>query len=259
VATTNANSIFNTNDFVTPVIPTTSIHPSQSGAGLTLGEFQQVYQPTWSMAGGNINIQASQNIARYTHNDDELTIDSSRQMPTNWLYRRGHVDPSTGLFADNGGVDRVTDTSTSTTWWVDFSNFFQGVGTLGGGNVALKASKDVINVDAVAPTNARMAGRDPSTGKNLAPDETRLLEWGGGDVTIQAGSDISGGVYYVESSAQATPSRPTQQELPHPPRLQGKSLWAHPLGFRPRYLSANPVSMWSHSAISSWALSPTPS
>jgi hypothetical protein len=198
VATTNANSIFNTNDFVTPVIPTTSIHPSQSGAGLTLGEFQQVYQPAWSMAGGNINIQAGQNIARYTLNNDELTIDSSRQMPTNWLYRRGHVDPSTGLFADNGGVDRVTDTSTSTTWWVDFSNFFQGVGTLGGGNVALKASKDIINVDAVAPTNARMAGRDPSTGKNLAPDETRLLEWGGGDVTIQAGSDISGGVYYVE-------------------------------------------------------------
>lgn len=198
VATTNANSIFNANDFVTPVIPTTSIHPSQSGAGLTLGEFQQVYQPAWSMAGGNINIQAGQNIARYTLNNDELTIDSSRQMPTNWLYRRGHVDPSTGLFADNGGVDRVTDTSTSTTWWVDFSNFFQGVGTLGGGNVALKASKDIINVDAVAPTNARMAGRDPSTGKNLAPDETRLLEWGGGDVTIQAGSDISGGVYYVE-------------------------------------------------------------
>ena len=53
-------------------------------------------------------------------------------------------------------------------------------------------------MDAVAPTNARMAGRDASTGKNLAPDETKLLEWGGGDVTIQAGADISGGIYYVE-------------------------------------------------------------
>jgi hypothetical protein len=199
VATTNANSIFNTNDFVTPVIPATNIHPSQSGAGLTLGEFQQVYQPAWSMAGGNINIQAGQNIARYyTLTNDELTIDSSRQMPTNWLYRRGYVDPTTGLFSDNGGVDRVTDTATSTTWWIDYSNFFQGIGTLGGGNIAFKAAKDVINVDAVAPTNARMAGRDASTGKNLAPDETKLLEWGGGDVTIQAGSDISGGIYYVE-------------------------------------------------------------
>jgi hypothetical protein len=198
VATTNANSIYSPNDFVTPVIPATNIHPSQSGAGLTLGAFQQVYQPAWSMAGGNINIQAGQNIARYTLTNDELTIDSSRQMPTNWLYRRGYVDPTTGLFADDGGVDRVTDTSSSTTWWIDYSNFFQGIGTLGGGNIAFKATKDVINVDAVAPTNARMAGRDPSTGKNLAPDETKLLEWGGGDVTIQAGSDISGGVYYVE-------------------------------------------------------------
>jgi hypothetical protein len=199
VATANANSIFSANDFVTPVIPSTSIHPSQSGAGLTLGGIQQVYQPAWSMAGGNINIQAGQNIARYyTLTNDELTIDSSRQMPTNWLYRRGYVDPTTGLFSDNGGVDRVTDTATSTTWWIDYSNFFQGIGTLGGGNIAFKAAKDVINVDAVAPTNARMAGRDASTGKNLAPDETKLLEWGGGDVTIQAGSDISGGIYYVE-------------------------------------------------------------
>jgi hypothetical protein len=198
VATANANSIFSSSDFFTPVIPATNIHPSQSGAGLTLGEFQQVYQPAWSMAGGNINIQAGQNIARYTLTNNELTIDSSRQMPTNWLYRRGYVDPTTGLFANNGGVDKVTDTSTSTTWWIDYSNFFQGIGTLGGGNIAFKATKDVINVDAVAPTNARMAGRDPSTGKNLAPDETKLLEWGGGDIAIQAGSDISGGVYYVE-------------------------------------------------------------
>lgn len=198
VATADANRIFKANDFVTPVIPNTNIHPSQSGAGLTLGEVQQVYQPVWSLTGGNINIQAGQNIARYTIIDDELMIDSSRQMPTNWLYRRGYVDPSTGLFANNGGVDRVTDSSTSTTWWIDFSNFFQGVGTLGGGNIAFKASKDIINVDAVAPTNARMAGRDSATGNNLAPNESNLLEWGGGDVCIQAGSDISGGVYYVE-------------------------------------------------------------
>ena len=199
VATTNANSIFNTNDFVTPVIPSKDSHPSQSVDGLSLGEVQQLYKPTWSMAGGNINIQAGQNIARYyTLTKDQLTIDSSRQMPTNWLYRRGHVDPTTGQFSDNGGVDGVTDTATSTTWWIDYSNFFQGIGTLGGGNIAFKAAKNIINVDALAPTNARMAGRDASTGKNLAPDETKLLEWGGGDVTIQAGSDISGGIYYVE-------------------------------------------------------------
>ena len=62
-----------------------------------------------------------------------------------------------------------------------------------------------------------------------------------------------------ERSAQATPSPPTPQELPHLRHLQEKSHWAHPLGFQPRYLQGNPVSMWSRSAISSWALSLTPS
>ena len=62
-----------------------------------------------------------------------------------------------------------------------------------------------------------------------------------------------------ERSAQATPSPPTTQELPHPRHLQEKSLWARPLCYQPRYLPVNPVSMWSRSATSSWALSPTAS
>src|SRR5262249_4769639 len=78
----------------------------------------------------------------------------------------------------------------STTWWVDFSNFFEGVGALGGGNVTLVAGHDISNVDAVAPTNARMS--------KGSPDAANLLELGGGDVSVQAGHDINGGVYYVE-------------------------------------------------------------
>ncbi len=40
------------------------------------------------------------------------------------------------------------------TWWIDYSNFFEGVGALGGGNVTLTAGRNVKNVDAVVPTNA---------------------------------------------------------------------------------------------------------
>jgi filamentous hemagglutinin len=53
-------------------------------------------------------------------------------------------------------------------------------------------------VDAVAPTNARMAGRDPLTGLNIAPSAANLLELGGGDLVVKAGRDISGGIYLVE-------------------------------------------------------------
>ncbi len=78
----------------------------------------------------------------------------------------------------------------STSWWVDFSNFFEGVGALGGGNVTLTAGRDVNNVDAVIPTNARMP--------DGTPDANSLVELGGGDLQVLAGRDINGGVYYVE-------------------------------------------------------------
>jgi filamentous hemagglutinin family protein len=217
VAIPTPTTVFSENDFVIPNIPTNiNRHPSQSVSG-TLGAIQQLYQPVWSMAGGNVSLSAGSNIGRYTLVNGVLTADSSRQMPTNWLYRRGYVDPSTGLFASDGGFGtnpdinnptNINDAATSTTWWIDYSNFFQGVGTLGGGNIDINAGNDVVNVDAVAPTNARMAGRrkNPDFGVvtgapeylNLAPDEANLLELGGGDIAIRAANNIDGGVYYVE-------------------------------------------------------------
>jgi len=110
-----------------------------------------------------------------------LTADSSRELPTNWLYRRGYVDPATGLFTATHPGGEVA----STAWWVDFSNYFEGVATLGGGNVSLLAGGDIVNVDAAAATNARMP--------KGTPNAKSLLELGGGDVTVKAGGDISGG------------------------------------------------------------------
>ncbi len=224
VALPDPTSVYNANDFVVPILPrTVNTHPSQNaGGGFTLGAIQQLYQAAWSMAGGSIAISAQSNIGRYTLVNGILTADSSRQMPTNWLFRRGYVDPTTGLFANNGGfgtspnpdfqgVFNINDQATSTTWWVDYSNFFQGIGTLGGGNIELAAGNDIINVDAVAPTNARMPGRkkNPDFGVvagaseylTVAPDADRLVEWGGGDVAVRAGRDLSGGVYYVEKGS----------------------------------------------------------
>ncbi len=211
VALPTPTTVFSANDFVQPVLPTSA--NGQPNQGL-LGISQQIYPTTWSMAGGNLSISAQANIGHYTQLNNVLTADSSRQMPNNWLYRRAYVNAATGLFADDGGLDsnliatRITDAATSTTWWIDYSNFFEGVGALGGGNVTLSAGKDVVNVDAVSPTNARMPGRklNPDFGVvagapqyiNLAPNADKLLELGGGDVSVTAGRNIDGGVYYVE-------------------------------------------------------------
>ena len=159
-----------------------------NGGQGTLGSVQQSpgYAAQYTLAGGNINITAGNDIAHLTKNTaGQLVADSVRELPINWLYRRGYVDPLSGQF----GAARFGDRA-STTWWVDFSNFFEGVGALGGGNVTLTAGHDVANVDAVAPTNARMP--------KGTPNANAMVELGGGDVTINAGHDIDGGVYYVE-------------------------------------------------------------
>ncbi len=171
--------------------------PNYDGSdGVSRGASQQdpAYPVQYSLAGGNVSLNAQGDIGHYTLLDGELVADSGRELPNNWLYRRGFVDPSTGEFGlipvrNNTGTPTGGDIA-STTWWVDFSNFFQGVGALGGGNVSLVAGGDVSNVDAVVPTNARMPkGR---------PDAGAMVELGGGDLVVRAGHDIDGGVYYVE-------------------------------------------------------------
>lgn len=181
-------TVFTAGDFVLPVLNKTPL-PSNG----SLGSSQQIYPVQYSMAGGNVTIQAGQDIAHLTKDAaGNLIADSERQLPTNWLYRRGYVDPLTGEFGVSGtsGTSGVVDPAASTTWWVDFSNFFEGIGALGGGDVTLIAGRDINNVDALVPTNARMP-----KGK---PDASKLLELGGGDLVVQTGRDISGGVYYVE-------------------------------------------------------------
>lgn len=150
------------------------------------------YPAQYSLAGGNVTIFAQNDIGHFLETSAGTLADSTREMPTNWLYRRGLVG-SDGKFATT-----VASDVGSTSWWIDFSNFFEGVGALGGGNVTLVAGRDVSNVDAVAPTNMRVTGKD-SAGNALSPSASTALELGGGDLTVSAGRNIDGGVYYVEN------------------------------------------------------------
>jgi hypothetical protein len=189
----NPTSLFTANDFL---VPDTLSWPTQSDS-YVLGKQPAIYAPSWSMAGGNVDISAQGDIARITYNKTGQSLDdSSRQLPMNWLYRRSYVDPITGEFGRSGvqitssGSRKIDDPHSSTTWWVDFSNFFEGVGTLGGGNIRLAAGQDIRNIDAAAPTNLRSP-------KGI-PDASKFVELGGGDISISAGRNMIGGVYYAE-------------------------------------------------------------
>lgn len=182
----NPNAVFAPNDFVTPVLGVNLSQPN-------LGVQQQNYSAQYAMAGGNVSIRAGENIERKTRNSLGILIDdSSRQLPNNWLYRRGYVtgDGTYGAISIGSGFTFANDAAASTSWWVDYSNFFQSVGALGGGNVTMIAGNEVRNVDAAIPTNAR-APRGQA-------DPARLVELGGGDLLVRSGGDINGGVYYVE-------------------------------------------------------------
>ena len=169
-----------------------------------LGTLDDPYPVQYSSGGGNIVIEARRDITRLNAllNEDgeflydpsgnlRLTADSSLQLPSNWLMRRGSVDPATGLF-DSKGEEVL-----STTWWVDYSNFFQDVGALGGGNIVMNAGRDVANVSASIPTTYRMAGRD-AEGNTIAPTINGAVELGGGNLSITAANNIDAGVYYLE-------------------------------------------------------------
>lgn len=190
VPVVSATSIFSAGDFVLPIV-TQTFQPSQGG----LGAVQQSHRVQYSMAGGNVSVVAQGDIEHLTKDAlGNLIPDSTRQLPNNWLYRRGYVDPATGQFGSlvvgSTAPAVISDPAASTTWWIDFTNFFEGIGALGGGNVTLIAGNDISNVDAVIPTNARMP--------KGTPDASKLVELGGGDLVVRAGNNIDGGVYYVE-------------------------------------------------------------
>lgn len=146
--------------------------------------------PQFATGGGDVTVVAQGSIE---HVNAQGQPDSSKELPLNWLDRQGSVNLSTGQFA----------LGASTSWWVDYTSFYEGVGALGGGNVTLTAGGDISNVYAAVPTNEQttfqttVATSGGSGVDTLAADQS-TLELGGGDLEVRAGGDLSGGVYYVE-------------------------------------------------------------
>jgi filamentous hemagglutinin family protein len=73
-------------------------------------------------------------------------------------------------------------------WGIDFDDFQQNVGALGGGNVTITAGRDIIDLSASIPTTGVT---DPVSGA--------VSLYGGGNLTVVAGRNITSGVYYVDN------------------------------------------------------------
>ncbi|MBC7942730.1 MAG: filamentous hemagglutinin family protein, partial [Chitinophagaceae bacterium] len=147
----------------------------------------------WAVAGGGISMVAGGDIAW-------VDADESRNLWVAEWMRRPRLSPAA---YDSAG--QPTD------WWVHRPFFRQGVGTLAGGNVDVRAGGDVNNLTVALPT----------TGRTVVTAGVREVDvQGGGDLRVDAGGDVIGGSFmigrglaHVEAAGDLGAQRPTQLYL----------------------------------------------
>jgi filamentous hemagglutinin len=128
---------------------------------------------TYGILGGDLRIAAQGGIS------SALPVNrDNMQLYTEWLNRQGTVDASQVF-------------TTQSSWWVNYGQFKQGVGALGGGNVSVSAGGDLDNLLVALPTNGRVRG-----GRTAAEAKTLELR-NGGSMTVDAGGAVRAGFYYV--------------------------------------------------------------
>ena len=125
--------------------------------------------------GGNINLNSG----------NDISGNGIDQISTAWRYRFNRE-------VDLGFSKPFT--KNVTTWGIDYANFTQGVGTLGGGDIHVSAAGKVENLLLAAPTVGKQIGDNPVDG-GVASNE--VLVTGGGDIRVQAGGDVNTMSYLV--------------------------------------------------------------
>ncbi|MGL1627158.1 hypothetical protein ACSTID_24155, partial [Vibrio parahaemolyticus] len=68
--------------------------------------------------------------------------------------------------------------------WVNYATFFQGFGALGGGNIALSAGADIIDVGASLPETLVVGGGFTSA------NPPKITYFGGGNLSVTAGGNL---------------------------------------------------------------------
>lgn len=170
----------------------------EAGPGTVLSELNELAYP---VNGGSINISAGRDVVGTPSN--QLFVD--------WLWRVGA--PAT----TPQGSDFVP-----TAWSIAFDQFEQGVGALGGGNLTVRAGRNISDLGAAVP----------SIGVPLASDGS-TTELNTGVLTVQAGNDIEGGKFLdmagsasVTAGGELTAGSPQSGATLHPILALGDSQFA---------------------------------
>lgn len=175
-------------DFVVPTVP---VAYTATPNGL-------VSTPAWATGGGAVTIRAGQSIIGIETPLDDAN--GSRTGVPNGLAGQFWTGWYSHAGLSNGGgtpFAPVTDSFGNTTFnqqtaaWVNYATFFQGFGALGGGNVALRAGRDVIDVSVSLPETLVVSG-----GLD-ASDPPAAHYYGGGNLLVAAGGNLQSSAFLV--------------------------------------------------------------
>ncbi|MCK9915648.1 filamentous hemagglutinin family protein [Microbacteriaceae bacterium K1510] len=131
-------------------------------------------------AGGNIVLTAGR----------DISAPVVKQSTAAWLFHYGETnwtgDPAAATVADQAS------------WSIVFGNFESGVGALGGGDVRVRAGRDSKDLSVAIPTTGHLTTPTTPQGQvgPIAHTEDLVVR-GGGNLDIEAGRDLLGGVYML--------------------------------------------------------------
>lgn len=143
----------------------------------------------FTQGGGSISIYAERDVAGPV----------TQQLINNWLFRQGRATTDSdgnSIFA-KAQIGRGSGPTQYTAWWSRFDYFNEGIATFGGGDITVRANTG--NVFDLSASVATSGFYTPING--VFTTDAAFTENGGGDLSVSAGGDIRGGVYYVQKGS----------------------------------------------------------
>lgn len=123
---------------------------------------------------------------------------TGHQFVADWLMRQGQMAPDGTRFAISMPGSTNPGQILNTAWAVDYTQFKEGVGTLGGGDVSVTAGGRMDNLTIAVNSSGWLAkGNAATTDRALTPRDATLLTYGGGDLAVRTGGDAAGNLFYV--------------------------------------------------------------
>ncbi len=154
----------------------------------------EIANPVYLTGGGSISLTAGHDVLSRR---DGWT---AAQLTTG--YGGGYFGVA-GFFPWIGSPDqawRVGSVGDVTNILINPQLFTEGVGALGGGNIAISAGNDIVDLTVASDTSVTTAN---VTSPSLLLPTLGLMQFGGGNVAISAGSDILGGRFDIAEGSAA--------------------------------------------------------